>query len=233
MGSCFSFDEATKPTTQPIVSGGKPSPSSPTTPTPRPPSRGGVADPSYKTLPRGSKKCSVHHVYDGDTLTLTDQRRVRLLGVDCPEMKPPQPFAQEAKQYTKSRCDKQEVWLLETGQDHYGRTLAHIFVHQNGAFLCVNEGLVANGLAYTYIPKKDEETFNWEKLLKLQHEARSTKLGVWKSFHDKNVVKTTNGSAYHDRSCSHISNIRNLQQLKVSAATDMGLHPCRTCMADA
>ena len=74
------------------------------------------------------------------------------------------------------------------------------------------------------------KTFNCKKLIDLQSEARRSKRGVWKSFKDILVVKTTNGSAYHKRSCSHLSNSRNVQELKISAATDSGLHPCRTCM---
>ena len=192
--------------------------------------------PTYNSLPTGVKKFRVRNVYDGDTLTLVDERRVRLLGIDTPEMKPPQPYSEEAKQYTKSRCNKQEIWLLIDGEDHYGRLLAHIFVNNNhnnnsDKYLCINEGLVHEGFALYYTPKKDAKTFNWKKLIDLQSEARSSKRGVWKSFKDILVVKTTNGSAYHQRSCSHLSNIRNVQELKISAATDIGLHPCRTCMA--
>jgi len=73
--------------------------------------------PTYKTLPKNAQKFRVRNVYDGDTLTLVDERRVRLLGIDTPEMKPPQPFSEEAKKYTKARCNKQEIWLLIDGED--------------------------------------------------------------------------------------------------------------------
>jgi endonuclease YncB( thermonuclease family) len=230
MGSCLSVDTAQSTTVQTTTAttGGGGAPSHTAV------AAGAGTDPHYKTLPNGTQKYKVHHVYDGDTLTLMDERRVRLLGIDTPEMKPPQPFAEEAKAYTKSKCHQKDVWLLSSGEDHYGRTLAHIFVQEpNGTYLCINEGIISKGFGYAYIPNKNEKPFNWDKLIKIQHDARSAKRGVWKSFRDKDVVKTANGSAYHERSCSHISNIRNLQQLKVSAATDMGLHPCRTCMAEA
>jgi hypothetical protein len=99
--------------------------------------------------------------------------------------------------------------------------------------LCVNEGLEQQGLAYAYIPNKDQKTFNWEKILAMQSEAWSSKQGVWSNFKDSIVVATTNGSAYHQRSCSHLSRSKNPTELKVSQAADMGLHRCRTCMADA
>ena len=65
----------------------------------------------YSSLPSGAEQYKVRNVYDGDTLTLIDERRVRLLGIDTPEIKEQQPFAQEAKAYTKDRCDKREIWL--------------------------------------------------------------------------------------------------------------------------
>jgi endonuclease YncB( thermonuclease family) len=191
----------------------------------------GRESPIYKSLPQGAQKFKVRNVYDGDTLTLVNEDRVRFLGIDTPELKEKQPFAEEAKDYTKTRCHKKEIYLVIDGKDHYGRLLAWIFVPEsNGSYLCVNEGLIQQGLAFAYIPNKESKPFNWDKLLQLQTEARSAKRGVWKTFQDETVVATANGSAYHKRSCSHLSHIRNLTELKVSQAADKGLHPCRTCM---
>jgi endonuclease YncB( thermonuclease family) len=198
-------------------------------------SSSGKTSPIYTSLPEGgAEKFAVRNVYDGDTLTLIDERRVRVIGVDTPEMKPsPEPFAEEAKQFTKSRCHKKEIWLLIDGKDHYGRILGQVFVEQDGGgYLCISEGLIKEGFAYAYTPKMDEKPFNWDKLVAIQREARCAKRGLWKNFNDITVVKTANGSAYHQHSCEHMSNIRNLKELKVSAAADIGLHPCRTCMAN-
>jgi micrococcal nuclease len=189
--------------------------------------------PVYTSLPKGTQKFPVRNVYDGDTLTLVDERRVRFLGIDTPELKEKQAFAQEAKDYAKQYCHKKDIYLLIDGTDHYGRLLAHIFVPYGGAYLCVNEGLVQEGLAYAYIPNKDEKKFNWTKILALQTEARTLKKGVWSKFKDSKVFVTPNGSAYHQRSCTHLSRSKNLDEIKVSQAADKGLHPCRTCMADA
>lgn len=192
--------------------------------------------PIYSSLPGGTEQFQVRNVYDGDTLTLVDERRVRVIGVDTPEMKPtPEPYAEEAKEFTKSRCGKNSyIWLKVDGKDRYGRLLGHIFVQDSGGggYLCISEGLLQQGFAYAYNPNKDEQPFNWDKLVALQNEARTHQRGLWKTFQDITVVKTANGSAYHQRSCKHLSSIRNLQELKVSAALEMGLHPCRTCTAN-
>lgn len=57
----------------------------------------------HSSLPNDAEQHTVRNVYDGDTLTLTDERRVRLLGIDTPEIKENQPYAEEAKAYTKDR----------------------------------------------------------------------------------------------------------------------------------
>jgi len=107
----------------------------------------------YKSLPANAIKASVRNVYDGDTLTLVDGRRVRFLGIDTPELDPPQAFGPEAKAYTKELCHKQDVYLdVQKGTDKYGRLLAFVWVSHgtNGHYLNVNEGLVAQGLASVY-----------------------------------------------------------------------------------
>jgi micrococcal nuclease len=191
----------------------------------------------YPELPKGAEKQTVRNVYDGDTLTLMDERRVRFLGIDTPEVKQQQAFAQEAKAYTKNLCDKKDVYLeFESNgdkKDHYGRLLAYVWVKAEGGYLCVNEGIVAAGLARVYLPNNHAKLSHLDKMISLQNEARSAHRGLWSTFKDYDVVKTANGSAYHKRGCEHLSRSHNLTQLKVSEAVEKGLHPCRTCLADA
>lgn len=189
----------------------------------------------YSSLPDGAEKHTVRNVYDGDTLTLTDERRVRLLGIDTPEIKEQQPFAQEAKAYTKDRCDEKEIWIsYEPGgekEDHYGRLLCFVWVAEGDGYLCINEGIVEAGFARAYHPGKGAHLHNWDKMIQLQSKARNAKLGVWSEFEDFKVVKTANGSAYHKRSCEHLADVRNLTELMASEAAEKGLHPCRTCLS--
>ena len=201
------------------------------------PVAGGQSGAVHPSLPAGAEKHRVRNVYDGDTLTLTDERRIRLLGIDTPEIKDKQPFAQEAKAYTKALCDKKDVWIsFDPGgdkADHYGRLLCFIFVpaEDGSGYLCVNEGIIAAGYAGAYHPGKGKHLHNWNKLVALQSQARKDKCGMWSTFQDILVVKTANGSAYHKRSCEHLSSVRNLTEMRASVATEKGLHPCRSCFS--
>lgn len=189
-------------------------------------------DAIYPRLPANAEKVAVRNVYDGDTLTLQNEDRVRFVGIDTPEIKENEPFAAEAKEYTKSWCNKGDLYLVQSGgRDKFDRILAHAYVEQDdGSFLCLNEGLVASGLAVVYAPSVSERTENWDKLLSLQNRAREKGIGRWSQFEDRDVVKTANGSAFHVRSCEHLSDVRNLTEMKESEAIEKGLHPCRSCL---
>lgn len=221
--------------------------------------------PIYPSLPNAAQKYHCRNVYDGDTLTLEDGSRVRLLGIDTPEIKEKQPFALEAKEYTKKYCHGKDIWLtfLETGgmendknKDHYKRLLAFIWVPLGGdgninesmggktendsshhQWLCINEGLVASGLAHVYSPSKSKKVHNHDKLLGLQKLARVHKCGQWKSYKDYNAIVTPSGSAFHkckskkgtDSDCKYLARSKSLSLILVSEAHDKGLHPCRNC----
>jgi micrococcal nuclease len=245
MGQCISFvNDVVLSSQQPVTTGGE---GEAATTAAAPSTKGSVLSQAgvHKELPAGAELQTVRNVYDGDTLTLVDERRVRFLGIDTPEIKEQQAFAQEAKAYTKDLCGKnngnKQIWLTYDGdkKDHYGRLLAFVWVqhpsdnHKN-AYLCINEGIVAQGLATVYTPNlKKHRLHNWDTLVALQKEARAAKRGMWSTFRDYTVVKTANGAAFHKRSCQHISSVKHLTELSASKAGDMGLHPCRTCLADA
>jgi endonuclease YncB( thermonuclease family) len=185
----------------------------------------------HHSVPSGAEEISCKSVYDGDTLTLSDGRRVRLLGIDTPELKEKQPFAEEAKEYTNSRCYRQTLWIYhEPGgekTDHYGRTLAHVFIKSDGQYLCINEGIVQAGLARFYTPK-GVNLHNESTLRQAQASALAAKRGLWRTFVDETVYKTRNGTAYHKKSCEHVSGA-NLESIKATEGIARGLHPCRTC----
>ncbi len=80
-------------------------------------------------------KANIKKVIDGDTVILTDDRHVRLIGIDTPEIfhdgRPAQPGAIKAKQALQDMlADVDFIGLRYDSerQDRHGRTLAHLFL---------------------------------------------------------------------------------------------------------
>lgn len=72
---------------------------------------------------------------DGDTLVLSDRRIVRLIGINSPELgrdgRADEPLAREARAHLQRLIDGRTLSLTYEAEryDHYGRTLAHVFAH--------------------------------------------------------------------------------------------------------
>ena len=84
-------------------------------------------------------------VHDGDTLTLrtlNETLKVRLFGIDTPELG--QPFGNNAKQALSQMVFGRSVTISSTGKDRYGRTLGTVFSQDKGN---VNAELVRMGMA--------------------------------------------------------------------------------------
>jgi len=125
---------------------------------------------------------NVQYVYDGDTFRTRQGERVRLLGINTPEVahndEPGQPFGIEARDRLKTLIEGKSVQLrLDSDhKDNYKRTLAQVFL-RDGSW--INSQLVDEGMAhvYTFVPN-----FRWaEALLQAEKRARQKKLGIWKS----------------------------------------------------
>jgi micrococcal nuclease len=122
----------------------------------------------------------VIQVYDGDTILLDDHRKVRLVGVDAPEIQSPyrdeEPFGQESKAYLSSLVLNKKVSLTlgDPSKDKYGRILAYV----NQGDVLVNGRIIRDGWARAY------RRFHhpWSDLFVVyEREARSKGLGMWKS----------------------------------------------------
>ncbi|MBI3595545.1 MAG: thermonuclease family protein [Nitrospirae bacterium] len=122
----------------------------------------------------------VTRAVDGDTIVLADKERVRLIGVDTPELhhprKPVQYYAEEAYRFTQRIVEGKKVRLEYDWQrrDRYGRLLAYVYL-PDGTFL--NAELIRQGYghAYTKYPFKYLDEFR-----RLEREARETGKGLWK-----------------------------------------------------
>jgi len=92
----------------------------------------------------------VKYVHDGDTIRLMDGRKVRLIGINAPEVayddKPGQPLGREAGR-ALSRLTKGQHVALRYGRekkDRYGRLLAHVYLADQRN---VQEWMLEKGLA--------------------------------------------------------------------------------------
>jgi len=125
---------------------------------------------------------SVQSVFDGDTFRTTSGEKVRLLGINAPEIahgnQPAEAYGMAAKRIlTRLIAGKSvQLQLDKDKKDLYGRTLAQVYL-RNGSW--VNNTMVQQGMAqvYTFAPN-----FRWTgSLLKSESNARIQMRGLWKS----------------------------------------------------
>ncbi|MEI7904923.1 MAG: thermonuclease family protein [Candidatus Firestonebacteria bacterium] len=119
------------------------------------------------------------YVIDGDTIILSTGDRVRLKGIDAPELHhpilPAQRFGEESKAYLEQQVKGREIMLeFDSGdsKDMYDRALAYIFCKG----VDINGEMIRMGYAYAYVfksHKREQEYKHFEK------EARDKKRGLW------------------------------------------------------
>src|SRR3989338_665994 len=88
-----------------------------------------------------TREMTVVDVHDGDTFTLGDGQRVRLLGADAPELE--NCGSEEAKKKLIDLVMNKTIRITEEKRDTYGRRMGLVWV---GATL-VNEVVLKDGLA--------------------------------------------------------------------------------------
>jgi len=142
----------------------------------------------------------VSKVIDGDTIQLSNNEKVRYIGIDTPEIRKrkgpgwvyePMPYGLEAKDFNKRLVEGKRVRLEFDVQkrDKYNRLLAYVYVDGK----MVNLEMVREGYAmiYTYPPNvKYADMF-----LEAQREARTKKKGLWAEL-DKGVISSSEARKY-------------------------------------
>lgn len=134
--------------------------------------------------PSGTQAARVAQVVDGDTLDLAGGQRLRLIGIDAPELGrdelPDQPHARAARSELERllRASNWRVRLLPGAEprDRYGRRLDHVY-DRDGRGLA--EHLLRRGLAYqVVIPPNDRFA---DCLQGAEESARAARRGLWAS----------------------------------------------------
>lgn len=124
----------------------------------------------------------VMRVVDGDTLVLTNQVIVRLIGANTPETvkpeSPVEPYGPEATEFTRAFVadGKAQVRLTLDGprQDKYGRFLAHVWVGDR----LLEEELLRAGLAVADTGFRYSQEMK-DRFSRAEAEARSARRGIW------------------------------------------------------
>ena len=112
-------------------------------------------------------------ISDGDTIRVMHNgasERIRLWGIDCPEMK--QPFGTRARQLTWALAFGQTVTVKVRDIGRYKRTVADVIRPDRPN---LNQELVRAGLAWLYQQYGCRESV----LRDLEQEARAAKHGLW------------------------------------------------------
>ena len=147
----------------------------------------------------------VSKVFDGDSVLLSDGREIRYIGMDAPETggnRPVEYGGTAAADLNERLVDKKAVRLefdVEP-KDHYGRTLAYVYVGDT----MVNRELVRSGvaLAAPYPPNLKHQN----ELSAAMEEARREKRGLWAN-PDRWMVRADDAGKYLGQSKTVIGRV--------------------------
>ena len=154
-------------------------------------------------------KFKVIKIYDGDTITISDgthEIRVRLIGIDTPEMNEKNPIlkklAFQAKDYLSSLILNQFIYLQldhfnekSMHLDKFGRLLAYVYRFSDNLF--VNAQMMRMGFSQEY------ERYAFEQLhyfRKLAAQAKAEKLGIWALMNSTNLYDVKYNKIVADKS---------------------------------
>lgn len=126
-----------------------------------------------------AQSVTIAKVVDGDTLKLTDGRRVRLAAINTPEKARPnqlgQPLANEATQAAKQWAERGSatLYIADSKADKHDRVLGYVFV----AGKSLAEELIEQGLAARVAKRGSlmlDDCLQW-----VERRARTNKRGIW------------------------------------------------------
>ena len=145
-----------------------------------------------------AENATVKFVYDGDTLLLTDDRKIRIIGIDTPETKH---HKQKAQTYGAKATEALRALLkrhnnhiqLRFGKqrkDRYSRTLAHVFLADGTN---VSNWLLEHGYAAILPIPPNIELANCYKTAEEGAQAQAIKIWQLASRRIKDVTDLTKG----------------------------------------
>jgi len=178
----------------------------------------------------------VVQVVDGDTVVLAGGIKVRVLGIDAPEMekdgRPADFLAHKAKATLTELTLNRTVGLSydRLRYDHYGRLLAYLWLSDQ---TLVNAELVRRGLARVYFIAPN---LRYQKdLLTAQQEAIGAQRGVWQELLKQDepfYLGNHHSLRLHRPKCPLAAQMARANQVRFTSlklAYLQGYSPCRSC----
>jgi len=133
---------------------------------------------SGEGIPASATEAVVAYVHDGDTIFLEDGRKVRMLGINTPEIGSNlECYGDEATALTRSLLPEgAHVWVVEDVEplDQYGRSLLFIYTDDG---VNVNLELLAEGAATVEMYRPN--VLLRDEVYAAQDAARDAGLGLW------------------------------------------------------
>lgn len=171
-----------------------------------------VAEPNCR-IKEPYSKVRVDYVIDGDTVVLANAEKVRLIGIDTPELgnngKASQAYAVAARDFVRSLLVKGREYDLSYGierRDRHGRTLGHLFLKDG-------QNLQAKLLAMGYatplnIPPNILFSDCYQE--KTRH-AIINKLGIWKlkQYQERQANTLTENDTGYRIVSGHVTQVAN------------------------
>lgn len=126
------------------------------------------------------EKAKVIYVFDGDTIELSDKRRIRYIGINTPELNSklkikPECYATKSAEINKQLVLNQEIEMEkdQTDKDLYGRYIRYIWIDD----VFINDFLVRQGFARVEnIPPDTKYSKDFKEA---QAEAKNDNRGLW------------------------------------------------------
>lgn len=133
------------------------------------------------TLTLLAKPAKVIRVVDGDTFVIETGERVRVIGINAPEMKTE--YGEPAKEHLLALIDGKTVDLqpdhISADKDVYGRLLRYVYLDG----VDINKKMVTDGYAIAFLkyPFDKEAEYKQEET-----NAKTASLGIWQNNNGNN-----------------------------------------------
>lgn len=167
---------------------------------------------SRQKLPE-ENQIHVARIIDGDTFTLQSGERIKLIGVDAPELT--DCLGEESKSALEKLLQGKTIQLAEEKRDGFGRRMALVYTSDK---TLINTAIVQRGFArIDYTPNSQSELFKT-----VNNQAKNEKIGIYS---DRcklkagaipanssctikgNIDLSTNSKLYHLPTCRHYNQI--------------------------